>query len=140
MKLDRIPNDELIIGGIYSIHARNFSVGVYDGQGMIGVREKFGAVYLFTEYMKEMPGEEFRPFGTAFAYKQLTDFVLPEEMVNENNPCLLPLLDACQSLTAEKRCIISVIRRAGFGLVENNTEDEDLKRREPYMLTKKVIS
>lgn len=43
---------ELIKGGIYKVHARNFDTAVYDGdEGFIGVRVKFGAEYLDTEYL-----------------------------------------------------------------------------------------
>ena len=46
-----IPIDRCVKGGIYRIHSRNLRFGVYDGNGgFIGVREKFGSRYLFTEY------------------------------------------------------------------------------------------
>jgi hypothetical protein len=48
-------------GGIYRIKSRNLSVGVYDGKGgFIGIREKFGDTYLFTEY----GWEQGPPYGT----------------------------------------------------------------------------
>lgn len=50
---------EYIKGGVYDIRCRNFNVGVFDGnRGFIGVREKFGREYLFTEFLP--PGA----FGT----------------------------------------------------------------------------
>lgn len=53
----------LVTRGIYRIHSRNLDVGVYDGnEGFIGIREKFGATYLFTEYA----WEQGPPFGTVY--------------------------------------------------------------------------
>lgn len=52
-----INEPDLIRGGIYAISARNFLVGVYDGdQGFIGIRMKFGTRYLFTEYLARERG------------------------------------------------------------------------------------
>jgi hypothetical protein len=48
-------------GGIYRIQSRNLAAGVYDGKGgFIGIREKFGDTYLFTEY----GWEQGPPYGT----------------------------------------------------------------------------
>jgi len=48
-------------GHIYKISARNFNIGIFDGDtGFIGVREKFGDRYLFTEYHWDTGP----PFGT----------------------------------------------------------------------------
>lgn len=45
------PMDECVKGRIYRIRARNFRLGVYDGAGgFIGIREKFGQLFLDTEY------------------------------------------------------------------------------------------
>ena len=42
---------ECVKGRLYKIRARNFRLGVYDGnEGFIGLREKFGSVFLDTEY------------------------------------------------------------------------------------------
>ena len=49
-----LPMEEMERGGIYRIIARNFFVGVWDGEsGFIGIREKFGDRYLFTEYHRD---------------------------------------------------------------------------------------
>lgn len=54
-------NDPLQERGIYRIRSRNLTVGVYDGKGgFIGIREKFGSLYLFTEYA----WEQGPPYGT----------------------------------------------------------------------------
>jgi hypothetical protein len=68
---DRIPNSELVRGGVYHIVARNFSIGICTGRGFVGPREKFGDVFLFEEYYQEMPGEPRDPFGTAVALERL---------------------------------------------------------------------
>lgn len=49
-----IAKDDLERGGIYEIRSRNLLVGAYNGdRGFIGIREKFGDEYLFTEYGPE---------------------------------------------------------------------------------------
>lgn len=46
-----IAQSDCVAGTIYALHSRNLTVGVYDGvTGFIGIREKFGHRYLFTEY------------------------------------------------------------------------------------------
>jgi hypothetical protein len=42
---------ELITGRLYRIRSRNLPYGVYDGfGGFVGIREKFGSLFLDTEY------------------------------------------------------------------------------------------
>jgi hypothetical protein len=46
-----IPLTQCVKGKIYRLNSRNLEIGVYDGkEGFIGIREKFGRFYLFTEY------------------------------------------------------------------------------------------
>jgi hypothetical protein len=46
-----IRKDQLLKGHVYKLHSRNLKTGVFDGdRGFIGVREKFGSRYLFTEF------------------------------------------------------------------------------------------
>jgi hypothetical protein len=46
-----IAQEDCELGGVYRLKSRNLRVGVYDGNGgFIGIREKFGDLYLFTEY------------------------------------------------------------------------------------------
>ncbi len=53
---------DCIKGRVYRLHSRNLARGVYDGeQGFIGIREKFGSLYLDTEYHWETGA----PHGTA---------------------------------------------------------------------------
>ncbi len=49
--------------GIYKLSSRNLSLGVFNkpSNGFIGIREKFGDLYLFTEYH----WDNGPPFGTA---------------------------------------------------------------------------
>lgn len=48
--MDQIPFDELEVRGVYVLRSRNLRVGVWTGAGFIGIREKLGSRYLFTEY------------------------------------------------------------------------------------------
>lgn len=52
VKQPHIPVGDCVNGGFYLIDSRNFSFGVYneENKGFIGIREKFGDEYLFTEY------------------------------------------------------------------------------------------
>gem|GEM_PF-3753959 len=63
-------------GRIYKIHSRNLGFGVFDGEkGFIGIREKFGDLYLFTEYHWDTGA----PFGTVRPLED-TGIDLPEGM------------------------------------------------------------
>lgn len=42
---------DLVLGRVYKVYCRNLHLGVFDGKdGFIGIREKFGRRYLFTEH------------------------------------------------------------------------------------------
>jgi hypothetical protein len=59
-----IPIEECKHGYLYYIQSRNLSIGVFNkdnDNGLIGVREKFGSRYLFTEFHYDNGP----PFGTA---------------------------------------------------------------------------
>lgn len=57
-----IPLAECVEGDIYILRSRNLVLGVFDGKtGFIGIREKFGHRYLFTEYHHDTG----TPHGTA---------------------------------------------------------------------------
>lgn len=72
---DEFKQENLQAGRLYKIHARNFSFGVYDGNGgFISIREKFGSLYLFTEYHWDPPWG-----GTVTPY-EATEHVVPEEI------------------------------------------------------------
>lgn len=43
--------DELVRGAIYRIRSRNLGFGVWNGEGFIGIREKFGTEFLDIEYL-----------------------------------------------------------------------------------------
>lgn len=68
-----IPIYDLEHGRIYKLRSRNLVVGVWDekAQGFIGLREKFGSRYLFTEL--HWDAHEF--YGTAVALEAL--YLLP---------------------------------------------------------------
>lgn len=59
--MDSILLEQCRKGGLYRIHSRNLSFGVFDGEGgFVGIREKFGSLYLFTEFHWDTGA----PFGT----------------------------------------------------------------------------
>lgn len=82
--MNRIPITECVNGGFYKIHSRNLISGVYveSCKGYIGIREKFGEEYLFTEYDWETGA----PFGTVTP----TEFIemCPIQDLNEFNNLL----------------------------------------------------
>lgn len=59
---DYIKIDECVNSCLYRISSRNLTFGIYcsDWKGFVGIREKFGAEYLFTEYHYDTGA----PFGT----------------------------------------------------------------------------
>lgn len=67
-----IPLSECKHGALYRIFSRNLSLGVFNeaAQGFIGIREKFGRYYLFTEYHWDTGA----PFGTVHP-KELLEMV-----------------------------------------------------------------
>jgi hypothetical protein len=81
-----IPMDQCIPRRVYQIHCRNLHFGVWNGKaspwaGFIGIREKFGSKYLFTEYHHDTGA----PYGTVFEHKDLgidcpADIVLAERL------------------------------------------------------------
>ncbi len=74
-----IPIEECIQGHLYRIHSRNLDLGVYreDIGGFIGIREKFGDHYLFTEYHSGLGP----PYGTVHPQEDLGP--CPIENLNE---------------------------------------------------------
>lgn len=72
-----IPLDDCKDRHLYIISARNFRLGVFcrDKQGFIGIREKFGNRYLFTEYHWDT-GE---PHGTVCPRKEVG--TIPDDLI-----------------------------------------------------------
>jgi hypothetical protein len=64
-----IPLEECKDGYLYRISSRNLAFGVYraEAKGFVGIREKFGNEYLFTEFHYDTGA----PFGTVFPKKEL---------------------------------------------------------------------
>jgi len=75
--------------GLYRISSRNLSLGVFDARtrGFIGIREKFGERFLFTEYHYDT-GE---PHGTVYPLQQLEEVpagvVLSEDLGTKCGLC-----------------------------------------------------
>lgn len=68
-------------GSLYRLFSRNLALGVYKAEtrGFVGIREKFGREYLFTEYHYDT-GE---PFGTVLPQRLLEK--CPIIPIEENN-------------------------------------------------------
>ncbi len=45
-----IPQPECVAGQLYRVRARNFRIGVWTGEGFLGIRNKWGSEFLDTEY------------------------------------------------------------------------------------------
>jgi hypothetical protein len=67
-----LTRDQLERGAVYEVRSRNLIAGVYDGeQGFIGIREKFGDEYLFTEYLSRECGGDKQPFDTVHPFQKI---------------------------------------------------------------------
>jgi hypothetical protein len=75
------PVTPLVPRGIYRIRSRNLDVGVWnETDGFIGIREKFGSTYLFTEYL----WEQGPPHGTVHIQgREHVATLLPGVLVTE---------------------------------------------------------
>lgn len=68
--------DECIPRRLYKIRSRNLIMGVFDGkEGFVGIRQKFGSKFLFTEFH----WDQGPPFGTVFGVED-TGIDLPEHI------------------------------------------------------------
>jgi hypothetical protein len=77
---------ECIKGHVYKLRSRNLAYGIYDGNnGFIGIREKFGDLYLFTEYH----WDQGPPYGTVRPEEDLGPY--PSDDLRERlpSPCKL---------------------------------------------------
>lgn len=76
--MERLPESEMEDRRVYRIHSRNLVVGAWraETRGFIGVREKFGSLYLFEEYHSETGP----PLGTAVAIEAY-DLLVPETVL-----------------------------------------------------------
>ena len=74
---DRIAKADLIVRHVYKLVSRNLPYGVWapDDDSFIGVREKLGSRYLFSEIINEPPGN-----GTATAIED-TGVVVADDIV-----------------------------------------------------------
>lgn len=90
---------ECVVGHVYKIWSRNLRYGVYDGkEGFIGIRTKFGARYLFTEYH----WDQGPPFGTVKPIEDLG--MLPEgiPVQDSDNKALFEYLDSAHNDDIER--------------------------------------
>lgn len=79
-----ISLNDCVHRGVYKINSRNLSIGVFnkDNNGFIGIRRKFDAIYLDTEYHWDTGA----PFGT----------VKPDSLI-----CMLPEEIECKEYNKE---------------------------------------
>ncbi len=88
-----IPLAECTVSMAYRLASRNLAVGMFDGAGgFIGIREKFGRRYLFTEYHWDT-GE---PFGTVRPMEALEPY---SGALSEDDLGLFDWLDALEVRT-----------------------------------------
>jgi len=79
----RIKLEDCVKGRFYKFVARNFRMGVFDGEkGFIGIREKFGSRYLDTEYHWDADEN----FGTVWNIHDLGIDVPAEVPIYERMP------------------------------------------------------
>ena len=58
-------------GFVYLVYARNFFIGLFDGKdGFVGIREKFGDKFLFTEYHWNNKEND----GTVIPIREISEF------------------------------------------------------------------
>jgi hypothetical protein len=78
MSTDYIPKEKCVDRAFYRIRSRNLTYGVYSAEtgGFIGLREKFGQIYLFEEYH----WDNGPPYGTVTPQEKL-DVMLPESFL-----------------------------------------------------------
>ena len=74
-----IPVADLIIGGVYLVKARNFSLGMWNGREFIGPRFKFGDTFLDTEIHWDLDER----YGTAQPLELLYTDADAEEKLEE---------------------------------------------------------
>lgn len=84
-----IPLNELEPRGIYKLWARNLILGVWTGDQWIGIREKFGSLFLDS---CEVPGDDTTP-GSARAYERIG--VLPNGI--EMRTQVEPFCETCRT-------------------------------------------
>lgn len=54
---------DMIVGEIYACDARNFTYGIWNGDGFEYIRHKFGCIYYFQDV--EYHYDDGAPYGTA---------------------------------------------------------------------------
>jgi hypothetical protein len=87
---ETISMHDCVTRGVYQVTSRNLSVAVYDGsQGFIGIREKFGNRYLFTEYHWDSGA----PFGTVRPHHLIA--TLPDQIALREHE--KPVCSSCKA-------------------------------------------
>ena len=85
--MSHIPLDQCKHGFLYRITSRNLNTGVYNAKtkGFIGIREKFGDLYLFTEYHWDLgpPHGTVRPIEILEKCQTIIDEYLEDHTENK---------------------------------------------------------
>lgn len=79
-------NGECVVGRTYAIWSRNLQFGVFRGHadgGFVGIREKFGSEYLFTEYHYDVG----MAFGTVEPWVDLEECPIKDLRENLESVC-----------------------------------------------------
>lgn len=64
------PISDMDERGLYKLKSRNLHVGIWTGEGFVGIREKFGERFLFMEF--------YGKWGTVMSMEPLNIFLPPE--------------------------------------------------------------
>lgn len=115
-----LSKDELIVGALYEIRARNFKVAVWTGDALRGAREKFGKVYLDDEYLWDEG-------GTVHVIKRIEDWVIPS--FDRNDKTLLAMLAIAEAYLWRIYQLETAINLAGFDIEETSFQSLTLKSR-----------
>lgn len=80
-----IPRDQCKHGYTYRIRSRNLWIGVFDSKdgAFVGIREKFGSLYLFPEYHRDNGP----PYGTVSPEKELEKCPIEDVRSNLDTIC-----------------------------------------------------
>jgi len=115
MKIHYIPLSECKNRYLYRIHSRNLSYGIYNEktEGFIGIRNKFGDDYLFTEYHYDIG----MPYGTVFPKQEL--FKIPDDLE------LIETLGTIDNKSKRSVEFDKPIREGGKGWFYSDTGESD---------------
>lgn len=115
MKIHYIPLSECKNRYLYRIHSRNLSYGIYNEktEGFIGIRNKFGDDYLFTEFHRDNKSAG----GTVYPKKEYGK--IPDDLE------LKEFLHTIDGITKRKVVFDKPVFEGGKGWVFEDTGESD---------------